>query len=113
MRHVQLIAISGAIGAALFVSIGGPLTKAGPLGILIGIGLWAFVIFAASNCVIEMSTLLPVDGGFVTLADRFVDSSFSMALGWNVSHLPSNLNTSSSSSGSTMSICLLGSTSLW
>lgn len=85
MRHVQLIAISGAIGAALFVSIGSPLTKAGPLGLLIGIGLWSAVIFAASNCMIEMSVLLPVDGGFVAYAERWVHPSFGMALGWNVS----------------------------
>lgn len=85
MRHVQLIAISGSIGAALFVSIGGPLTSAGPLGLLIGVILWSFVVFCASNCLIEMTTLLPLDGGFISFAERFVDKSFAMALGWNVS----------------------------
>ncbi|PWN48812.1 amino acid permease [Violaceomyces palustris] len=30
-----------------------------------------------------MSTLLPVDGGFITLATRFVDEAVGMALGWN------------------------------
>jgi len=84
MRHVQLIAISGSIGAALFVSIGGPLTSAGPLGLLLGVIIWAFVVFCASNCLIEMTTLLPLDGGFISFADRFVDKSFAMALGWNV-----------------------------
>lgn len=85
MRHVQLIAISGSIGSALFVSIGGTLTSAGPLGLLIGVILWGLVVFAASNCLIEMTTLLPLDGGFVAFASRFVDRSFGMALGWNVS----------------------------
>jgi amino acid transporter len=85
MRHVQLIAISGSIGAALFVSIGSPLTGAGPLGLLIGVSIWAFVVWTASNCLIEMTTLLPLDGGFITFAGRFVDQSFGMALGWNVS----------------------------
>ena len=89
MRHVQLIAISGSIGAALFVSIGSPLTAAGPLGLLIGVSLWAFVVWTASNCLIEMTTLLPLDGGFITFAGRFVDSSFGMALGWNVSRTKS------------------------
>lgn len=89
MRHVQLIAISGAIGAALFISIGGPLTKAGPLGLLIGVALWSSVIWAASNCVIEFNTLHPCDGGFVTAAERFVHPSFGMALGWNVGLLRS------------------------
>ena len=73
-----------AIGAALFVSIGGPLTKAGPLGLIIGIAIWSASIFAGSNCLIEIATLIPVDGGFVTYANRYVEKSFSMALGWNV-----------------------------
>lgn len=93
MRHVQLIAISGSIGAALFVSIGNPLTSAGPLGLLIGVLLWSFVVFCASNCLIEMTTLLPLDGGFISFAERFVDKSFAMALGWNVCPLARHLDT--------------------
>ncbi|WVR07309.1 hypothetical protein IAU60_004350 [Kwoniella sp. DSM 27419] len=83
MRHVQLIAISGSIGSALFVSIGNPLTSAGPLGLLLGIAIWCAVVWCASNCLIEMTCLLPVDGGFIQYAHRFVDKSFGMALGWN------------------------------
>ncbi|ORY27120.1 amino acid transporter [Naematelia encephala] len=83
MRHVQLIAISGSIGSALFVSIGDPLTSAGPLGLLIGVALWSLVVWAANNCLIEMTVLLPLDGGFVRFASRFVDKSLGMALGWN------------------------------
>ncbi|ODN81633.1 hypothetical protein L202_02037 [Cryptococcus amylolentus CBS 6039] len=79
MRHVQLIAISGSIGSALFVSIGNPLTSAGPLGLLIGVALWSLVVWAASNCLIEMTTLLPLDGGFVKMSGRFVDWALGMA----------------------------------
>jgi len=100
MRHVQLIAISGSIGAALFVSIGSPLTGAGPLGLLIGVSLWSFVVWTASNCLIEMTTLLPLDGGFITFAGRFVDNSFGMALGWNVSVFSSGSTDNSTSSRS-------------
>ena len=85
MRHVQLIAISGSIGAALFVSIGNPLVSAGPLGLLIGVSLWCIVVWAASNCLVEMTALHPVDGGFITFAGRYVDPSVGTALGWNVS----------------------------
>ncbi|OXM75749.1 amino acid transporter [Cryptococcus neoformans Bt63] len=83
MRHVQLLSISGAVGSGLFVSIGSPLTAAGPLGLLIGIIIWSTVIFGASNCLIEMTTLLPLDGGFITFAGRYVDKAFGNALGWN------------------------------
>ena len=85
MRHVQLIAISGSIGSALFVSIGKPLTSAGPAGLLIGVTIWSVVVICAAGCLMEMTSLLPLDGGFVTFAGRFVDSSLGVALGWNVS----------------------------
>lgn len=85
MRHVQLIAISGSIGSALFIAIGIPFTSGGPLGLLIGMALWCTVVWASANCLIEITTLLPVDGGFIGYATRFVDESFGMALGWNVS----------------------------
>jgi amino acid permease len=85
MRHVQLLAISGAVGAGLFVSIGGPLTSAGPLGLLIGVLIWSFVIWCGSNSLIEMTTLLPIDGGFITFIGRFWDDCASRAIGWNVS----------------------------
>ncbi|WWD16932.1 hypothetical protein CI109_101364 [Kwoniella shandongensis] len=82
MRHLQLIAISGAIGSSIFVSIGGPLTE-GPLALLIGVSIWSTVIWAVSNFLVELSTLLPVDGGFVTYATRFLDPALGFALGWN------------------------------
>jgi len=85
MRHVQLLAISGAVGAGLFVSIGSPLTSAGPLGLLIGVLIWSFVIWCGSNSLIEMTTLLPIDGGFITFIARFWDDCASRAIGWNVS----------------------------
>ncbi|WWC95853.1 hypothetical protein V866_002720 [Kwoniella sp. B9012] len=83
MRHIQLLSISGAVGAGVFVSIGGPLTSAGPLGLLIGIIVWSTVIIGASNCLIEMTTLLPIDGGFITFAGRFMDETIGKAVGWN------------------------------
>ncbi|KAL1407891.1 general amino acid permease agp2 [Vanrija albida] len=82
MRHVQLIAISGAIGSSVFISIGNPLTG-GPLALLIGVSVWSSVVWALSNCLIEMCTLLPVDGGFVHYADRFLDPAVGFSLGWN------------------------------
>ncbi|WVW84405.1 hypothetical protein I302_106439 [Kwoniella bestiolae CBS 10118] len=83
MRHIQLLSLSGAVGAGVFVSIGGPLTSAGPLGLLIGIIVWSTVIIGASNCLIEMTTLLPIDGGFITFAGRFMDETVGKAVGWN------------------------------
>ncbi|ORY28185.1 amino acid permease/ SLC12A domain-containing protein [Naematelia encephala] len=82
MRHLQLIAISGAIGSSVFLSIGNPLTG-GPLPLLIGVSLWASVVWALSNCLLEMCTLLPLDGGFIHFATRFLDPAMGFSLGWN------------------------------
>lgn len=82
-RHIQLIAISGSIGSSLFISIGRPLSESGPLGLLLGICLWATVIGAIANCMIEITTLLPVDGGFISMTSRFLDEAVAMGLGWN------------------------------
>ncbi|WVQ63991.1 uncharacterized protein L199_002149 [Kwoniella botswanensis] len=82
MRHLQLIAISGAIGSSVFLSIGSPLTG-GPLALLIGVILWSTVVWAISNCLVEMCTLFPVEGGFVYYATRFLDPSLGFSLGWN------------------------------
>ena len=31
----------------------------------------------------EMTTFLPIPGGFIKLAERFVDPAFAFATGWN------------------------------
>lgn len=44
-----------------------------------------FVIrdYVAHHAEMEMTTLLPIDGGFMSLASRFVDPAFGCAVGWN------------------------------
>jgi amino acid permease len=32
---------------------------------------------------VEMTTLMPVDGGFVSYASKYVDASMGLAIGWN------------------------------
>lgn len=95
-HHVQLIAIAGAMGAGIFISIGGPLSTAGPLGLLIGVGIWCTAVYvsgseyfamdlaerqAYSNCLYEMASFLPVPGGFIYYTGRFLDKSAQFALG--------------------------------
>lgn len=47
MRHLQLIAISGSIGSAVFVSIGNPLTNGGPMPLIMGILFWSSVVYVS------------------------------------------------------------------
>lgn len=57
---------------------------------------------ALSNCLIEMCTLLPVDGGFVHYADRFLDPAVGFSLGCK-SPLPASRRTLTVAQGTTSS----------
>ncbi|KAH6869543.1 amino acid permease/ SLC12A domain-containing protein [Thelonectria olida] len=62
----------GSIGTALFISIGGGLSKGGPASILL-----AFTLFTLMN------TYMPVSGGFIRLAGYWVDDALGFLAGWN------------------------------
>ncbi|VUC34759.1 unnamed protein product [Clonostachys rosea] len=82
-RQIQLMAIGGAIGTALFVSIGGALAKAGPLSLFLAYTLYSCLIGLLNNCMAEMCVLHPVAGGFIRMAGKWVDDSFGFMAGWN------------------------------
>ncbi|SCU86069.1 LADA_0D12068g1_1 [Lachancea dasiensis] len=82
-RHLQMIAIGGAIGTGLFVGSGTALRTAGPAGILIGWGLMGTMIYCVVMAVGEMAVAYPVSGGFTTFAVRFLDESLGFALNYN------------------------------
>ena len=50
-RQIQLLAIGGTIGTALFVSIGSGLHYAGPAGLFMGYLLHAIFIGLVNNCI--------------------------------------------------------------
>ncbi|KAF5627667.1 amino acid polyamine transporter [Fusarium sp. NRRL 25303] len=68
-RQIQLIAAGGSIGTALFISIGGGLAKGGAA--------------LVNNSIAEMSTYMPVAGGFIRLAGNWVDDALGFMAGWN------------------------------
>ncbi|KAF4496680.1 general amino acid permease [Fusarium agapanthi] len=72
-RHVQLMAIAGSIGTALFVGIGGALSKAGPLSLSLGYLFWSmFFILPCTLSIAEMYAYLPIRGSIFELASRFL-----------------------------------------
>lgn len=75
-RQIQLIAIGGSIGTALFVSIGGGLNKGGPGSLFLAYTIYSCIIAMVNNCMAEMATLMPVSGGFIRLAGKWVDDAF-------------------------------------
>lgn len=82
-RQIQLIAAGGAIGTALFVSIGGGLAKGGPASLFIAFTIYSCVLALVNNSLAEMSTHMPVAGGFVRIAGKWVDDALGFMVGWN------------------------------
>ena len=82
-RQIQLIAIGGSIGTALFVSIGGALADGGPGSLFLAYFLYSCLLALINNCVAEMTCLMPVSGGFIRLAGKWVDDAFGFMAGWN------------------------------
>jgi len=50
-RQIQLIAIGGSIGTALFVSIGSGLVRGGPGSLFIAYAIYACMLALVNNCV--------------------------------------------------------------
>lgn len=82
-RHLQMIAIGGAIGTGLFVGSGTALRTAGPAGILLGWIISGSMIYCMVMSVAELAIAYPVAGGFTTYATRFIDESFGFANNFN------------------------------
>ncbi|KAI5235387.1 putative amino acid permease [Aureobasidium subglaciale] len=83
-RQIQLIAIGGSIGTALFVSIGGGLARGGPGSLFLAYFIYSMFLALVNNCIAEMTILFPVSGGFVRLAGHFVDDAFGFMAGLNL-----------------------------
>lgn len=82
-RHLNMIAIGGAIGTGLFLASGGTITGAGPGGALLAYSVIGIMVFFLMQSLGEMSTYCPSPGAFETYATRYVSPSFGFAQGWN------------------------------
>ncbi|MFT8808271.1 amino acid permease [Gluconobacter sp.] len=80
-RHVQMIAIGGAIGTGLFLGAGSRLQVAGPsLAIIYAIcGVFSFLILRALG---ELVMYRPTSGSFVTYAREFLGERAAYMAGW-------------------------------
>lgn len=82
-RHVAMISIGGVIGTGLFLGTGTALANGGPVGLLLGYIIMSSICFSVLISVGEMITFLPISGGHIALAERFVGPPLSFAMGWN------------------------------
>ncbi|KIP01623.1 hypothetical protein PHLGIDRAFT_505750 [Phlebiopsis gigantea 11061_1 CR5-6] len=82
-RHISMITIAGIIGTGLFLGTATSLANGGPIGLLLGYSAVGSICYAVMVSLGEMVSYLPVPGGHITMAERFVDSAWSLTLGWN------------------------------
>ncbi|KAK0869974.1 hypothetical protein LTS02_002749 [Friedmanniomyces endolithicus] len=83
-RHIQFIALGGAIGTGLFVGSGGILSTVGPAPLFMAYITMIFVVWVVMNDLAEMATYLPLKGISVPyFVERFVEPSLAFADGWN------------------------------
>lgn len=82
-RHMNMIAIGGALGTGLFLASGASISTAGPGGALTAYAAIGIMVYFIMTSLGEMATYLPVSGSFGTYAARFVDPALGFAIGWN------------------------------
>lgn len=83
-RHIQLIALGGAIGTGLFVGSGLALYQTGPAPLLMSYIILSAVVWFVMNMLAEMATFLPVPGaGAQQFINDFTDPSIGFAMGYN------------------------------
>ena len=80
-RHLNCIAVGGAIGTGLLISSGSALSDGGPTSMLIGWGILAVTLFCVINAIGELTILFPAEGGFYAMANRFIDQNVGYACG--------------------------------
>ncbi|WVQ80549.1 hypothetical protein IAT38_002654 [Cryptococcus sp. DSM 104549] len=82
-RHMAMISIGGVIGTGLFLGTGSALAHGGPLGLFLGYVVVGSICYCVMICLGEMISFLPIPGGHIKLAERFVDPALAFTMGWN------------------------------
>ncbi|KAJ7095083.1 amino acid permease [Mycena belliarum] len=82
-RHIAMISIGGVIGTGLFLGTATALRNGGPIGLLLGYLAVGSITYSVMISLGEMVAYLPIPGGHIKLAERFVDPAFSFTMGWN------------------------------
>lgn len=81
-RHIQLIALGGAIGTGLFLGIGPAIQMAGP-AVLLGYAIAGIIAFLIMRQLGEMVVEEPVSGSFAHFAYKYWGPFAGFLSGWN------------------------------
>ncbi|MDR3281685.1 MAG: amino acid permease [Endomicrobium sp.] len=80
-RHVQLIAIGGAIGIGLFLASGSAISSAGP-SLLLSYLLGGCIVYFIMRALGEIAVEYPVTGSFSAYAHKFINPCAGFMVGW-------------------------------
>ena len=81
-RHIQLIALGGAIGTGLFLGSAGVMKSAGP-SMILGYAIGGFIAFLIMRQLGEMIVQEPVAGSFSHFAHKYWGGYAGFLSGWN------------------------------
>ncbi|WP_140938853.1 amino acid permease [Sphingobacterium lumbrici] len=81
-RHIQLIALGGAIGTGLFLGIGKAAVLAGP-SVILGYAISGVIAFFIMRQLGEMVVEEPVSGSFSYFANKYIGPFGGFSSGWN------------------------------
>jgi AAT family amino acid transporter len=81
-RHVQLIAIGGAIGVGLFLGSATAISRAGP-GLVLAYAVGGLAVFFIMRALGELLMYRPVAGSFASYAEEFVGPWAGFTTGWS------------------------------
>ncbi|KAI3401100.1 hypothetical protein diail_246 [Diaporthe ilicicola] len=100
-RHIQFLALGGAIGTGLFIGSGAILEMTGPLSLLLGYAGMMFLVWNIMNNLGEIVIYLPLKGATIPyFVERFVEPSLAFAAGWNYWYAYAILVAAEASAGS-------------
>ncbi|CAK5278994.1 unnamed protein product [Mycena citricolor] len=81
-RHIQMIAIAGTLGTGLFLGSGKAIAHSGPAGALLAYIHVGTITYCMLMSLGEMMCYMPISGGYIHLAERFIDPAVGFSLGW-------------------------------
>jgi amino acid transporter len=96
-RHVNMLAIAGAIGTGLIIGSGTGLKRGGPASLFLGYTFTGSILMVVLMSLGEMAAFAPMDKAFSGYPSRYVDKALGFAAGWNYFFkyavvLPANLS---------------------
>jgi L-asparagine transporter-like permease len=81
-RHIQMIALGGAIGTGFFIGSASAIQMTGP-SITVAFLLGGLIIYAIMRALGEMTVDYPCSGSFVEYAYRYLGTGAGFVAGWN------------------------------